>query len=193
MTDWKSKAAAKRESIAASIPKEWIIAGISPQSVPRAMDFPLSEHLSPFEMEITGLNAIDLVSRIAKGQYKAVDVARAFAHRAAIAQQLTNCIMEFFWDKAEKQAKELDAYYEKYGKTVGPLHGLPISLKDQFRVEGVETCMGYIGWLGHIETSDSVLTHILRELGAVFYGIAPFNWVVLKDSQNNGTTKFDVR
>lgn len=33
------------------------------------------------------------------------------------------------------QAKELDAYYKKNGKTVGPLHGLPISLKDQFRVK----------------------------------------------------------
>ena len=33
------------------------------------------------------------------------------------------------------QAKALDAYYEKNGKTVGPLHGLPISLKDQFRVK----------------------------------------------------------
>jgi hypothetical protein len=30
--------------------------------------------------------------------------------------------------------------------------------------------MGYIGWLGHIETEDSVLTGILRKLGAVFYG-----------------------
>lgn len=30
---------------------------------------------------------------------------------------------------ALKQAKELDEYYEKEGKTVGPLHGLPISLK----------------------------------------------------------------
>ena len=33
------------------------------------------------------------------------------------------------------QANELDDYYEKNGKTVGPLHGLPISLKDQFRVK----------------------------------------------------------
>lgn len=33
------------------------------------------------------------------------------------------------------QAKELDAYYEKYKKPVGPLHGLPVSLKDQMRVK----------------------------------------------------------
>jgi amidase len=33
------------------------------------------------------------------------------------------------------RAKELDQHLEKTGKPVGPLHGLPISLKDQFRVK----------------------------------------------------------
>jgi len=132
MTDWKAKAASKRESLKNSIPKEWVIPGISPSTVPRAIDFPFEKHLSAREMEITGLSAIELLGRISKGQYKAVDVARAFAHRAAIAHQLVNCCLEFFWDVAEKQAKELDEYYAKYGKVVGPLHGLPISLKGTF-------------------------------------------------------------
>ena len=129
MSDWKAKAAAKRQGIRNAIPKEWVIDGISPETVPRAMDFPFDKHLSPGEMEITSLSVSELLSRLAKGQYKAVDVARAFAHRAAIAHQLVNCCLEFFWDSAEKQAQELDAYYAKHGKVVGPLHGLPISLK----------------------------------------------------------------
>jgi len=41
---------------------------------------------------------------------------------------------------------------------------------DQFRVVGVETSVCYIGWLGPVETEDSILTGILRKLGAVFYG-----------------------
>jgi Asp-tRNA(Asn)/Glu-tRNA(Gln) amidotransferase A subunit family amidase len=36
---------------------------------------------------------------------------------------------------ALKRAKELDEVFEKTGKPVGPLHGLPISLKDQFRIK----------------------------------------------------------
>lgn len=47
----------------------------------------------------------------------------------------TNNALEFFPEMALAQAKELDAYYEKNGKTIGPLHGLPISLKDQLRVK----------------------------------------------------------
>lgn len=34
-----------------------------------------------------------------------------------------------FFDLALKRAQELDDYFAKEGKTVGPLHGLPISLK----------------------------------------------------------------
>jgi len=129
MSDWKAKAAAKREAIRNSIPKEWIIDGVSPETVPRAVDFPFEKHLSQGEMEITELSVTELLDRLAKGQYKAVEVARAFAHRAAIAHQLVNCCLEYFWDVAEKQAQELDDYYAKHGKVVGPLHGLPISLK----------------------------------------------------------------
>ena len=38
--------------------------------------------------------------------------------------------------------------------------------------------MGYVGWLGKKETSDSVLTAILRGLGAVFYGISYINGLI---------------
>lgn len=80
-----------------------------------------------------------------------------------------NCSLEFFPEMALAQAKELDAYYEKNKKTVGPLHGLPISLKDQFRIKGLETSMGYVAWIGKYDTKDSTLVTILRKAGAVFY------------------------
>lgn len=72
------------------------------------------------------------------------------------------------------------------GKVVGPLHGLPISLKDQFTMKGLETIMGkrsrslvrrltkkstsrtgYVSWIGEYADSDCVLVEILYECGAV--------------------------
>jgi Asp-tRNA(Asn)/Glu-tRNA(Gln) amidotransferase A subunit family amidase len=46
-----------------------------------------------------------------------------------------NCALEIFPELALAQAAGLDDYYETHGRTVGPLHGLPISLKDQFRIK----------------------------------------------------------
>ena len=36
----------------------------------------------------------------------------------------------------------MDEYLAKHGTIVGPLHGLPVSLKDQFPIKGLETTMG---------------------------------------------------
>lgn len=53
-----------------------------------------------------------------------------------------NCLTEVFIDRALRRAAELDAHLKEHGTVVGPLHGLPISLKDQFPVKGIETTMG---------------------------------------------------
>ena len=54
----------------------------------------------------------------------------------------TNCLTEIFVERALERAAWLDEQLELKGKVVGPLHGLPISLKDQIRIEGLETIMG---------------------------------------------------
>lgn len=89
-----------------------------------------------------------------------------------------NCLHEIFFDQALDRAKYLDEYYAKHNKTVGPLHGLPISLKDQFHVKGIDTTMGYVGWIGSNlgisdpEESHKVESQIVTELlslGAVLF------------------------
>ena len=54
----------------------------------------------------------------------------------------TNCLTEIFIDKALERAAECDKYLKENGKPIGALHGLPISLKDQIRLKGLETTMG---------------------------------------------------
>lgn len=77
-----------------------------------------------------------------------------------------------------EDAKHLDAYFAENKKPIGPLHGLPVSLKDQFHVKGVETTMGYVGWIGTFQGNkddprrgvfESELVRELRALGAVLY------------------------
>jgi hypothetical protein len=54
----------------------------------------------------------------------------------------TNCLTEIFVDRALERAAWLDEQLKSTGKVVGPLHGLPVSLKDQIKIKGLETVMG---------------------------------------------------
>jgi len=56
----------------------------------------------------------------------------------------TNCLTEIFVERALARAAELDEYLENTGKPVGPLHGLPVSLKDQISIKDLETTMGKV-------------------------------------------------
>ncbi|KAF7553546.1 hypothetical protein G7Z17_g3548 [Cylindrodendrum hubeiense] len=166
--EWKAIAAEKKSRIDAAIPTEWRIE--MPQDDVSAMAYPKeSGLLTAEELAITESSATDIVKKIAAGDLTSVAVTTAFCKRAALAHQLVNCSLEFFPETGLARAKELDEYYAQNKKTVGPLHGLPISLKDQFRIKGLETTMGYVDWIGKYETDESVLVTLLHQAGAVFY------------------------
>lgn len=87
--------------------------------------------------------------------------------RAAIAHQLTRCLTEPLFPSAIEQAKRLDEHYRRTGKPIGPLHGLPVSLKDTFFVKGVDATVGLAALAFHPATDDAPLASLLASLGAV--------------------------
>lgn len=177
--DWEKLATEKRESVIALIPKEWRIpAPPSAQEQRNVTGKFIQQYLDEKEIEITESDAVSIVKKTSTGAWSAYDVAKAFCHRAAVAHQLVNCLHEIFFDAALESAKQLDEYYAKHQKPIGPLHGLPVSLKDQFHVKGVETHMGYVGWIGTFQGQkgtgkekvfESEMVKELVDLGAVLY------------------------
>lgn len=125
--------------------------------------------LTEEELKITeDYDATSLAQAIAKKKYTAVAVARAFAIRAAVAHQLTCCLTQFFMDEAIERAKYLDDYLEKNGKTIGPLHGVPVSVKEHMMLAGHYSSFGYFS-TRTFNDNDSLMIKILRDAGAVFY------------------------
>lgn len=76
---------------------------------------------------------------------------------------------EIFFEQAISDAKTIDYQYATTGKPAGPLHGLPISLKDNFNIKGYDTTVGFIAWCNDPAKVDAELTQLLREQGAVLY------------------------
>ncbi|KUJ10518.1 acetamidase [Mollisia scopiformis] len=168
---WESRVRAKQESILSQLPKEYLHSHLSHSTTDTTpvLDIPISL-LSASELEITSLDVLPLIESIASGKYTSIQVLKAFTHRAAIAHQLLNCCLEFPYASALARAAKLDEYFKSSGgKTIGPLHGLPISVKDQCRVVGTETTCGFVANLGKKDTRDSLLVEILQDAGAVVF------------------------
>ncbi|KAI1327595.1 amidase signature domain-containing protein [Xylariaceae sp. FL0255] len=179
---WEAKAAAKRADTLNKIPADWRLsaAEIAEAREQRGLTGPFIEKfLNEDDILTTSKDSVQLVEDIREARLTAVQVTRAFCKRAAIAHQINNCLHEVFFDQALDRAVWLDEQFSARQSTVvGPLHGLPISLKDQFHVKGVDTTMGYIGWIGsNLGISDPKQAHkvesqIITELlslGAVLY------------------------
>ena len=77
---------------------------------------------------------------------------------------------ETLFPQALERATYLDEYLETHGKVIGPLHGLPISVKDSFKVKGVQSTVGYVEFLKDPPADgNSPLIDMLLDLGAVIY------------------------
>ncbi|KAK9450781.1 amidase signature domain-containing protein [Limtongia smithiae] len=127
--------------------------------------------LSEKDKEITAIDDIDeLAAAIAAGKYSATEVISAYIKRATVIHQLTNCFSEVVFEQALERAKFLDEYFAKEGKPIGKYHGVPLTLKDQFNVYGVDTTLGYVGRANNPVTDKSkeaVLVTIFEKEGAV--------------------------
>lgn len=142
-TSYQELAAKKRAAQLSLIPPEWRLSPLpSIESTPNALSY-LRRLLTPAELALTEQTDITvLVRQLASGDISSLVLTRAFAKRAALAHQLTTCCTEIFFEEAFETANALDEYLAQTGKTVGPLHGLPVSIKDLFSVKGVDTSIG---------------------------------------------------
>lgn len=125
--------------------------------------------LTPAEIAITeNHDATALAEAIRAQKLTAVEVATAFAKRAIIAHQLTCCLVEWFMDEAVADAKKLDEHLARTGQTVGPLHGVPVSIKEHMQMAGHWSADGYLASRTR-DREDCHAVGILRAQGAVFY------------------------
>lgn len=67
------------------------------------------------------------------------------------------------------EAKEADEKLAQ-GRILGPLHGVPIVIKDSFKVKGMRTTAGYSEMKNYIAEEDALVVKLLKEAGAIIIG-----------------------
>ncbi|KAE9367152.1 amidase [Stipitochalara longipes BDJ] len=143
--------------------------------LPSVAHFPLNttplakQILTADEIKITETFVEDLLPQLAKGELSTVTLTKAFLRRAVLAQKATNCITELLPQRALERAAYLDSYLAEHKKPLGPLHGLPISVKEHIGMKGLDLNGGFVAWVGKVAKKDAHILRILWEAGAVFY------------------------
>ncbi|KAH4036751.1 amidase [Parastagonospora nodorum] len=138
-------------------------------SVPKnAMNIP-GKLLDPSLLAITDSPPEVLIRSLAAGEVSAVVVTTAFLQRAVIAHSLTNCVTELLPDRALSRAKELDDFFALHKRPIGPLHGLPISVKEHIGFAGLRCTTGYVSHWDVISKEDAHILQVLHDAGAVFH------------------------
>ncbi|KAJ5099485.1 hypothetical protein N7532_006486 [Penicillium argentinense] len=177
---WQERVAKKQLQCAEKIPSTWKLS----EAFWSNFQTPLADNktdlvqeqvirksgiLTDREFEITESYTVSrLLSALATGALTSAEVTLAYCKRAAVAQQLVNCLSETMFDEAQKRAEHLDSLRAQ-GQLAGPLHGLPISIKDNFHHKGTEATIGMLSFLGEVSSESSPLVQLLLKLGAVIY------------------------
>ncbi|KAL2831783.1 amidase signature domain-containing protein [Aspergillus cavernicola] len=166
---WKPTVLQKRLTQLQSIPSPWHL----PQSTISSPATPLDTIrtcgiLSSQELQWTEIDDVtELVHLLASRQVTSLQLTTAFCKRAAVAQQMTGCLTEIFFDRAFERASMLDRDLERTGEVSGPLHGVPVSVKDRFDVEGFDTTVGWVGLANKPAAKSDSVVQLLESMGAM--------------------------
>lgn len=136
-------------------------------------------------MKIYELSATEIISKIAKKALTAREVAEAFINRIQEVNGRLNAIHQVDTVRILQEADAADKA-NLSGKSLGRLHGLPISIKDTCDVSGFTVGKGFPFFFKHA-TQDSTIVRRLRAEGAIVLGITNVPELLLAYETDNRT------
>jgi aspartyl-tRNA(Asn)/glutamyl-tRNA(Gln) amidotransferase subunit A len=118
---------------------------------------------------ILGGTITDLAPLIASRMVSASDLTEACLSQIARDNGRLNAFISVLADRAREDARRADDEI-RAGRCRGPLHGIPVSLKDLIDLAGAPTTAASRVLEGHVATSDATVAARLGAAGAVFLG-----------------------
>ncbi len=119
--------------------------------------------------ETAFLPAHELALRIRRREVSASELLQLFLGRIARLDPQLHAVPVLDAERASARAREADAALAR-GEIWGPLHGVPMTVKESFNVAGLPTTYGIEAFRHNIAGSDAVTVQRLKAAGAVIFG-----------------------
>jgi amidase len=120
-------------------------------------------------MDLAFGTSTDLCAALASGSLSSVELLDHLAGRIERLDPTLNSVVALDLERARARAGEADEAIAR-GESWGPLHGLPLTIKDAWETEGLVTTSGSHEYEHHVPTTDAVAVARLKASGAIVFG-----------------------
>ena len=120
-------------------------------------------------MTMIDLPATEAIKKIRGGEITSVEMVQACLDRIEEREDAVQAWAFLDADTVRTQAQALDDH-RAAGRPIGPLHGLPVAIKDIIDTKGMPTENGTVLDAGRVPGADAVLVSQLRAAGALIMG-----------------------
>ncbi|MWA03498.1 Asp-tRNA(Asn)/Glu-tRNA(Gln) amidotransferase GatCAB subunit A [Actinomadura sp. LD22] len=120
--------------------------------------------MEPFELALA-----EAAASIAARELSPVELLESVLARVAAVDGSVGAFVELMEDRARAAARQAQEEIVRAGPR-GPLHGVPVTLKDLYDIAGLRTGAGSRARDGHVATADAAVTERLTRAGAVLFG-----------------------
>ncbi|HEY6188840.1 MAG TPA: amidase [Pyrinomonadaceae bacterium] len=119
--------------------------------------------------EIIYASATSLARAIREREVSAEEVVSATLERIEAVNPMLNAVVQLRAEAALAEARKMDAALAR-GEIKGPLHGVPVTIKDAFETAGIISTAGTKGRASFMPTADDTAVARLRRNGAIILG-----------------------
>jgi amidase len=119
--------------------------------------------------ELAFADATTLAAKIRDKSISSVELLEHYVQRVERYNGDINAVIVTQLDRARSRAADADAALAR-GESWGPLHGVPMTVKESYDIEGLPTTHGYPAHKDNMATQDAVACQRLQQAGAVIFG-----------------------
>lgn len=119
--------------------------------------------------DIATSSAVELAAAIRRRELSSVELLDAYAARIAKLDGPLNSVVTLDLERGRAKAQEADDALAR-GENRGPLHGLPVTVKDSLETAGIRTTCGLKAWSDHVPAADAAVVARLVDAGAIVFG-----------------------